>query len=124
MELKDFVSQSLIQITEGVISAQKELGSRGAKINPEMMRLLKGSTEGYGSFGWPKDEGANPVLLVDFDVAVTAEEGKHTKGGIGVVAGVFALGSQAKSDAVNSSISRIRFRVPLLLPLHKNATVA
>ena len=121
MELKDFVAQSLAQIAKGVVEAQKELEEIGGKVNPEMSKILKGSESGYEAHGWAKGEGANPVFLVSFDVALTAEEGTKTKGGIGVVAGVFALGSQGASNESSSAISRIQFKVPLLLPMHKNA---
>jgi len=63
--------------------------------------------------------GGQVVSFVEFDMAVTATEGKETKGGIGVVAGVFTLGSAGKSDAASGSESRIKFSVPLLLPTHK-----
>lgn len=40
---------------------------------------------------------------MEFDIAVTSIEGTETRGGIGVVAGVFALGSQGKSLENNQS---------------------
>ena len=124
MELKEFISQSLVQIIEGVKDAQSKVNSQTAKINPEMQRILNESSGGYAAFGWAKGGGPNPVFLVDFDVAVTAEEGKNTKGGVGVVAGVFALGTQGQSQKANSAISRIQFKVPLLLPIHGSKPTA
>ena len=56
------------------------------------------------------------MQAVKFDVAVTATEGTGTKGGIGVVAGVFALGSQEQSSAEVSAVSRLKFAVPIALP--------
>lgn len=84
-----------------------------------MRHILKGSDSGYEAHGWAKGEGDNLVFLVHFDVALTAEEGTKTKGGIGVVAGVFALGTQGAFNESSSAISRIQFKVPLLLPMHK-----
>jgi hypothetical protein len=121
MELQEFITQSLVQISKAVEDAQRQLEGSGAKVNPAMKRVFPSGSETHPAYGWPAKEGANPVLLVDFDVAVTAESGKHTKGGIGVVAGVFALGSQGASDANNASISRIRLKIPLLLPMHPDA---
>jgi hypothetical protein len=121
MELKDFISQSLVQIVEAVEDAQKKIATSGATVNPPMKRIFPGGSQTHPAFGWPASGGPNPVMLIEFDVAVTAESGKHTKGGIGVVGGVFALGSQGASDATNSSISRIRLRVPLLLPQPSDA---
>jgi hypothetical protein len=59
------------------------------------------------------------VGMVEFDVAVRATEGKETKGGIGVVAGVIGLGSSGKSDSSSGSESRIKFSIPVLLPVHR-----
>lgn len=117
MELKEFAAQSLVQIAKGVVEAQKELEEIGGKVNPEMRHILKGADSGYEAHGWAKDEGGNPVFLVNFDVALTAEEGTNSKGGIGVVAAVLALGSQGTSNASSSAVSRIQFKVPLLLPM-------
>jgi hypothetical protein len=57
--------------------------------------------------------------IVEFDVALTAMEGTGTKGGIGVVAGMFALGSTGQSKEESSSVSRVKFSVPLSLPTPK-----
>ena len=57
------------------------------------------------------------VQKVEFDVAVTASTGTATKGGIGIMVGAIGLGSQGKSEAQDSSISRIKFLVPMVLPM-------
>lgn len=53
---------------------------------------------------------------VEFDVAVTAEEAKGTKGGIGVFMGSVGLGAQGQSETKNTSLGRIKFSVPVSLP--------
>ena len=59
---------------------------------------------------------------VHFDVAVSTSEGTETKGGIGVVVGpVGSVGSQDQSDVASSSMSRIRFSVPVKLPVQPKA---
>ncbi len=121
MELKDFVSQTLIQITQGVADAQAALAPMGAKVNPKLSNLLPKGEKSYGAFAWADGEGANPVLLVKFDVAVTTTKETKTKGGIGVVAGIVSLGSTGATDKGNTDASRITFEVPLMLPLHQRA---
>jgi len=104
MELKDFVSQTLVEIVEGVRDAQ-------------------GKTEGCSSktsYVAPAEVGNKLVQTVSFDVAVTTVDSTSTKGGIGVFVGPVALGSQGKSDAQNSSLSRIKFEVPLRFPMALN----
>jgi hypothetical protein len=119
MELSDFVAKSLSDIVEGVLKAQTTATESGASINPRMGSIFtKSQTGGTNlALGWTKT--GELIHLVEFDVAVTVEKGKKTKGGIGVVTGIFALGSQGESDASNSAISRIKFKVPISFPSNK-----
>jgi hypothetical protein len=109
MDLKEFVSQTLGQIIEGVKAAQETAKAAGAEVNPHMTRAVVQATTMSGL----------PSRDVDFDVALTVTEGTGTKGGIGIVAGPFALGSTGQSTAQNSSVSRIRFSVALALPIQE-----
>ena len=118
VELKDFVAQALTQITEGVAEAQENLHSSGARVNPRLRNVLPQGDKNFASLGWADGEGGNPVLMVKFDVAVTASEGTKTKGGIGVVTGILSLGSTGATDKDNSSATRISFQVPRMLPAH------
>ena len=113
MELRDFVTQALIEIAEGVVQAQLHIPPTGAQVNPDLTVVpSKGE-----SFGMVR---TNPVLMVNFDVAVTASEGTKSKGGIGVVTGIVSLGSTGTSDKSETAVSRLSFRIPLLLPIHEN----
>ncbi len=112
MQLKDFIKESLSQIINGIAETQKEVLPHNAEISPYIpVENIKTSEKKMKPFyTW---QHATPVK---FDIAVTAEETTGTKGGVGVVAGVFALGSQGKTDNLNSSISRIQFEIPIILP--------
>ena len=113
MELKDFVREALVQIADGVQEAQSALekSSSSAEVNPSTANRYDVKSNIFGD-----SKSGKPIFLIEFDVAVTAAEGTQTKGGIGVVVGAIALGSQGKSDSTNSSISRIQFKVPMALP--------
>jgi hypothetical protein len=110
MDLKTFVAETLTQIVEGVADAQRRCANLGARVNPPG---ISGTSEAQG---WADEDGA-PAQAVRFDVAVTASEGSGTKGGIGVVAGVFTLGSAGHSKTEHAASSRVQFVVPLVLPL-------
>jgi hypothetical protein len=110
MDLKDFVSQTLTQIIQGVKAAQEAAKAHGAEINPSMSRSPAGAASKETMSGkYSRD--------VEFDVALTVTEGTGTKGGIGIVAGPFALGSTGQSTTQNSSVTRVKFSVPLALPV-------
>lgn len=98
MDLDTFVAETLRQIVKGVQTAQQNPDCKGAKINPA--------------------RSVNTVQCkqIEFDVAVTVMEGmdKQGKGNIGVA--LFGIGCQATSTSANSSVSRIRFEVPITFP--------
>ena len=56
-----------------------------------MRLLLPKGEKNLEAVGWTKGDSDNPVLMVSFDVAVTATEGTQTRGGIGVVSGTVVL---------------------------------
>ena len=112
MELKEFIGQALADIVQGVFDAQQTLGTNRNYINPKLS-TQQGIHEKHGKLVSTQGQ---LVQTVEFDIAVTASEGKGTKGGIGVVVGVFALGSQGQSSTEISAVSRIKFSVPMTLP--------
>ena len=111
IKLEDFVADSLVQIVRGVTRAQEELKDTGARVSPLMLK-----TQREASIGEARMAGGQPVYDVVFDVAVSGSESTSTSGGVGVVVGVFGLGSKGESADAQSNLSRIQFRVPLLLP--------
>jgi hypothetical protein len=111
MKLKDFVAETLKEIIDGVTEAQGYYSSKGASVNsPNIVYRMAEASQ-------LMDQVSGQIAqMVEFDVAITAAEGTETKGGIGVFVGPIGLGSQGKSDASNTSVSRIKFSVPVLLP--------
>ena len=112
MELKEFVTHAIAEIIQGVLDAQTALGENGRYVNPELS-TAQGPLEKQGRLVSIQGQ---LVQTVEFDVAVTASTATGSKGGIGVVAGVFALGSQGQSNAENIAVSRLKFSVPITLP--------
>jgi hypothetical protein len=113
MELKEFVKQTLCQIVEGVKEAQAAVTGHGGAVNP---RFSRGAPSEFSSHGFMQTHTGGFAQFVQFDVALTATEGTGTKGGVGVVTGMFNLGSAGESKAENTSLSHVKFSVPLSLP--------
>jgi hypothetical protein len=111
MELKDFVSETLKQVMEGVKVAQKFSKESGGKINPK--GIYTTSTTSHPQLYTTDNE---LVQVIEFDVAVTATESDKAKGGIGIFVGAFGIGAQGESGNQNSAINRIQFKVPIILP--------
>lgn len=110
MKLDDFVSETLKQIIKGVVSAQEYGNSQNAKVNPITARFYN-STEGRA---YCQETGV-PLQGVTFDVAVTVTEEKKSTDEGGTV-GSISVSSAGSSSTQNSSISRIKFEVSVLLP--------
>ena len=115
MELKDFVAESITAIMLGVSEAQEKCKEiPGAEVSPGFSGL-----RGNGKDNWAESSSGGVIQYLEFDVAVTADSGAKTKAGIGVVAGVFNLGAAGESTSGESSVSRLKFKVPIVMPGHK-----
>ena len=116
MNLQEFITQALVQIAKGVSDADRQLADVGAIVNPRHVQGAHADKSNIYGYVSEKTEYLRAVHTVEFDVAVTATEGKETKGGIGIVVGFVGLGSQGRSEESNASISRIKFHIPIALP--------
>lgn len=108
MDLKDFVSQALIQITEGVFDAQKIVQEKGGFVNPAVRQTETGQTMHDGRV----------IQSVEFNVAITVTEDSSCSGGGKLsVATVFKATAETASSEKNSTTSKISFNVPLAVPV-------
>jgi hypothetical protein len=99
MDVKDFVSEILRQVTEGIEENKSTLDTDGRSIS-NLKDLNMFSFNG----GW--------VTHVDFDIAIT--ESKSRDGGAKLsIAGVGNLGGDLSEGT--ETASRVKFRVPLLI---------
>lgn len=96
MELKEFVTKTLVEIIEGVTEAQSKAKDAPGGVVPTK---------------------ADPIERVAFDVALTTSKSKESKGGIGVFLGGAGIGGQKQAAGEAKSFSRIKFSVPILLPV-------
>lgn len=112
MDLKDFVSETLIQIITGITEAQRSTQNSGAVINP---RLVGDWREGV-KHGLLLAASGKSASVVEFDVAVAVKEEAGKRGGVGVLAGPIAFGGQGQTTSENSLSSRIRYCVTVELP--------
>lgn len=113
MKLDEFVTESLKQIFSGVEQAQDFAIEKGGTINPAEITFSGGET------------GA-PIMMVpyknvliqniEFDVVVTTSDKHGGEGGAGIFVGPITIGAKGTAETQNQSVSRLRFRVPLVLP--------
>ena len=101
MNIEDFVKESLGQIFRGMRGAATVAQATGATIDPRQYGV-PGTTDDYG----------RSVQSIMFDVAVTVTETGDIKGGISVM----GIGVKGATSELSSTVSRIKFRVPVVLP--------
>jgi hypothetical protein len=109
MELKEFVKETLLQLTEGVKEAQEACKQHGGLVNPMLAvprsnRKIEIKDKYY------------PVTDVEFKVGLTENTGTEDKKGIGVFLSNISLGAEYKKDAGLQTITNIGFNIPILLP--------
>jgi hypothetical protein len=100
MNIKEFVSDSLVQICEAVLDAQEKTSKSGARVNPYFRRA--------------KPEEAAQV--VKFDLAVTVSQQANGKAGGEIKILGASLGGGGELATSEQTISRIKFEIPIDLP--------
>jgi hypothetical protein len=114
MELRDFVSQSLQQIIEGVAIAQKASAQHGGRVNPDNLSFAGAANSGQSIIHY--DDRNNIAQSVEFDVAVTATESSVAGGKAGISIYAAQIGGKGERTTESSTVSRIRFKVLVMFP--------
>lgn len=119
MELKEFIKQSIIEISEAVKEANDyaEENKLNIIINPNTIHAghagerSRTDDEDYGDMRYIED--------IEFDVAVTAggEISGEAKGGIKILS--FQAGGGGSITDTQQNVSRIKFMIPVCLPTGK-----
>jgi hypothetical protein len=113
MELQEFIKNTLVQITNGVIDAQKELIDSGCLLNPEGFTMQGGQIkQGY------KNE-YRAIQSVKMNVILEVNESEGSTKGIGV-AKVLSAGYNSDKLHSNSQFTSVAFEIPLALPIMEN----
>ena len=94
MDVKEFVSETLKQIIDGVKNAQKSTEGTGAAVNPF----------------------DNHYEKVEFDIAATVIESSETGGKAGLSVFSIGAGVTGKAESSSSVVSRIKFAILVRMP--------
>lgn len=110
MELKDFISQAIKDLLHGVLEAQND-----AKTGNCVVPSGKQSNDLFPK-GNVVHNGDWTSTLVNFDIAISAEESAAKGGKAGVKIAVLSAALDTENTNKNTSTSRIQFSVPVILP--------
>lgn len=120
IDLKDFVNQTLSQIVEGVNAFNdqhsKQEGSTTVKAMPiSGQGIDEKAAANLAKMGFIKVGTWNYATVVNFDVAVVAEEGENAKAGGGLKIFPVQLGGNLEASKNQASTSRISFPISLMI---------
>jgi hypothetical protein len=103
MDLKDFIRETLLQIQRGIGEAQTELYGKYQGVIAPLFKPIENLTD--ADMEW-----------VEFDVAITVTEGAEKDIGGKLNIAAMSLGGSGKKSHESESVSRVKFRVPIVSP--------
>ncbi len=115
MELKDYIAETLVQIINGIIEAQKQLNDVDVIVNPAKTFGSK------GDFWIGKDQDKGPVLRrvqeVEMKIGVISSEEVTDDGGAKVHLGVLNIGAGVEEKGVERNENYVKFSIPVSFPV-------
>ncbi len=110
MELKEFITQTLININQGIIDAQKQSKDSGIIINPKNIRKRDSSVyEFYNGI-------SATIQEIEFNIVVNVTEGNDSKIAVGAFSGLLSGGVSNSNKNNNSTQTTIKFNLPVQFP--------
>lgn len=107
MELKDFISQTLTQICQGVHEARTNTAQLKAVIAPRTNENGVALTD---------QTSTRLAQKIHFEVHLVNQEDAESSGGVKVAAGFFSLGGQTQSGESSSYTHKVSFDIPVVWP--------
>lgn len=114
MELRDFISNTLKQIAEGVQLSQERFSELNGAVNPSHLQQISGEIP-YGKEIGLKGY-AKILCNVQFEVSLTSDNTTNTNGGIAVLFGALSLGGKQSTESKDVALNRVKFNIPIVLP--------
>lgn len=117
MNLREFISQSMLKIVHGIRDSQQEAHKLVAEVNPLLSKndVPIGSRKDIAAPAIGQQGYAPHTLFIEFDVAVLASTDSKNKGGFGLFVAGFGAGAVNESTNANTTHSRIKYTLPLSL---------
>lgn len=111
MELQEFIKNTLVQITNGVIDAQNELKDTGCLINPKGLTIDGNVVENSNA----KNK-SRSIEKIKMNVVLEINESEGASKGIGV-AKVLNAGINTEKASSNSQVTSVEFEIPIAFPV-------
>jgi hypothetical protein len=115
MELKEFITETLSQIIDGVSEVQEKYRDKNVLICPDDIQGANGDYHIEDSRCYEYYTRKTKVQFIDMDIAITVTEKDGNKSGIGIAKFINA-GISSENIQQNESVSKINFSIPIVLP--------
>lgn len=112
MNLQEYISESLVQIVNGINDANEKLKGTGASV-PKTISA-PANAEKYTRIHTAHS--TEIVADINFDVKIEIVESQNTEGGGGLKLHVASFGANHEVKDSTSSSQRLQFTLPLSLP--------
>ncbi len=116
MELKEFIKQSIVQVSEALIESNEELKDKGVVVNPKWVQVNSENSQAYGRESELFKHQSRVVQKINFDVAVIVQDEQSAGAGAKISVLSLKLGADGSVNYSNKSESRIKFGVPIIYP--------
>ncbi|WP_099465602.1 hypothetical protein [Parabacteroides provencensis] len=117
MELKEFISDVLLQIAEGVTDANRRYKELGGFVNPRGSFKIEGMPYILKESKIPNSSISMPLIPVQFKTHVQLEEKAETKGaGSCNIIKIISASIGSSVGESMASVQEVSFSVPVLLP--------
>lgn len=113
MDLKEFVSETLVSIVGGIKDAQEKTKKLGASVNPGGLMRKSEAVSDNSTWDNRNNNFSQPVA---FDIAITAEDSAKGGAKVKVLSGILGGDIGGEKGSKNVLASRIQFTVPVLFP--------
>lgn len=110
MELNEFVKDVIVSIYDGISEAKK---ATGKPVLPSGGLISEGIP--YVKNGIGPNTHATMISNLEFEVTLTDGTKDGVNGGIGVLLGSLTLGAKGNSETQQTSLSKIKFNIPIEL---------
>lgn len=117
MELKDYIKNTIISISDAIVESQLQLDQSGVIVNPEKVEIGKSGEKSLRSDGW------RYVQNLDFEILVGVEEDEGIKGSAGLkVQGFLSIGGDKNESSKEQKSNKLRFTIPVAFPTTETPT--
>ena len=106
MELKDFISSTIEEISRGILTASEQLKDTNAIVSPIDFQINSQESQAYGRTRNPNirdnvERGTRVVQKIDFDIAVTVEDSGKANAGAKISVLSIGIGGGVETASID-----------------------